>query len=131
MGDYTVVRLDEVENSGPGVGIDPEDLDIRFMRKALGTGDAGGVSVLRYSPGYASPIGHRHSRQVEVYVLVSGRALARLDDEVIELEPITALRVAPTVKRAFRAAGEEPALIVAFGIGPSGDGEMDADWWRD
>ena len=131
MADYTIVRLDEVENAGPGVGIDPADLDIRFMRKALGTGDGAGVSVLRYSPGYASPVGHRHSRQEEVYVFVSGRALVRLDDEVIEVEPITALRVAPTVKRAFRAAGDEPILIVAVGIGPGGDGEMDADWWRD
>ena len=127
--DYNHVNLTEVDDQAPNLGLDPEQFNLRFGRVALGCEDCG-VSYLRFAPG-AKAHGHRHKRQEEVYVLVSGRAQAKLDEEIVELEPWTAVRVPPETTRAFRAAGDEDAVFVAVGApftGP-GDGESDLDFW--
>ncbi len=130
MAAYSVVRIRDVPNTGPRMGAGEDELEVRFLRDALALTECG-VTLERFAAGWKPTFGHRHRRQEEVYVVVSGRALAKLDDEVIELEPWTAVRVAASTWRAFRAAGDEDLVLIAVGApftGP-GDAENRADFW--
>ena len=122
MADYTVVRVADVPDQAANLGHDPADYEIRFLRNPLGMEHAG-VSFARYSPGFSIE-GHSHNQQEEVYVLVSGRAQALVgDNELVELEPWTALRVPPATPRALRAVGDEDAIFVHIGAPNTGPGD--------
>ena len=41
--------------------------------------------------------GHRHAEQEEIYYVISGKLQFKLEDDVIECEQGTAIRVAPEV----------------------------------
>ncbi len=128
MSDYTVVNLKEVEDMAPRFGFAP-NLESRFARKALGL-EQSGLSYLRIAPGFRLPFGHTHDTQEEVYLVVSGSARAKLDDDVVELQTWDAVRVAPGVARGLEA-GPNGAEVVAFGA-PDTDNEdvqMLPDWW--
>jgi len=57
--------------------------------------------------------GHRHKTQEEVYLVVSGRLEFKLDDEVIEVGPLTAVRCAPGVVRSvWNERPEEAELVI-------------------
>lgn len=122
MAKYTVVKVADVPDQSENLGFDPEDYEVRFLRNPLGMEHAG-VSFARYSPGFAG-VPHSHNRQEEVYVLVSGRAQALVgDNEVVELEQWTAIRVPPEVPRALRAVGDEDAIFVKIGAPNTGPGD--------
>ena len=53
-----------------------------------------------------------------------------LDDDVVELQTLDAIRVAPEVTRAFEAGPSGLDLIV-FGPRCDGDGEVLMGWWAD
>ncbi len=94
MGEYSIVRVADVPDMAADVGMDPDHFEIRFLREALGLRNFA-VTFERFGGGWRPTRGHRHALQEEVYLLVSGRAQAKLDDEVIDLEPWTAVRVPP------------------------------------
>ena len=122
MAAYTVVKVSDVPDQATNLGYDPEKLEIRFLRNPLELEHAG-VSFARYSPGFGMK-GHTHNRQEEVYLLVSGRAQALLgDNEVVHLEPWTAIRVPPETPRALRAVGDEEAIFVKIGAPNTGPGD--------
>jgi hypothetical protein len=54
----------------------------------------------------------------------------RLDDEIIDLEALDAIRVEPQVTRAFEA-GPEGLQWLAFGAHHDKDGEVDREFWQD
>jgi mannose-6-phosphate isomerase-like protein (cupin superfamily) len=132
MTDYTVVRIADVPDLAAEVGMDPEHFEIRFLREALELRNFA-VTVERFDAGWKPARGHRHATQEEVYLLVSGRAQAKLDDEVIELEEWTAVRVPAETTRAFRAADDADAVFVAIAAPQAGfdDVEFVQDFWRD
>jgi mannose-6-phosphate isomerase-like protein (cupin superfamily) len=132
MAEYTVVRVADVPDMAAEVGMDPDHFDIRFLRQSLGLENFA-VSVERFGAGWRPARGHRHTVQEEVYFLVSGRAEGRFDDEVIELEPWTAVRVPPRTARAFRAAGEDDAVFVTVAAPQAdlGDVEFIQEFWAD
>lgn len=123
---YAIVNLREVEDSAPRFGLAP-GLESRFARSALGA-EKSGVSLFRLEPGYRIPFGHRHAEQEEVYVVVSGSARVKLDDEVRELRTWDAVRIAPPTMRGLEA-GPEGAEVLAFGAGPPRDADTDRAWW--
>ena len=130
MAAYTVVNLMEVEDQAPKFGYAP-NLESRFARKSLELENSG-LSHYRVAPGYRVPFGHRHAEQEEVYVVVSGSALVKLDDEILELAQWDAVRIPVGVMRSF-GAGPDGAEILAFGA-PNTDNadiEMEQDWWTD
>jgi len=71
--------------------------------------------------------------QEEVYFLVSGRAQGKLDGDIVDLEPWTAVRVAPETTRSFRAAGDEDAIFVTIAAPQAelDDVEFVPDYWDD
>jgi mannose-6-phosphate isomerase-like protein (cupin superfamily) len=76
------------------------------------------------------PFGHSHERQEEIYVLIGGSARLKLDDELLELEPWDAVRIAPDTTRNLEA-GPDGAELLLFGAPNTGSGdvEMTPDWW--
>ena len=132
MADYTVVRVSDVPDMAADVGMDPDHFEIRFLRQALNLQQFA-VTFERFGGGWKPARGHRHGVQEEVYFLVSGRAQANLDGNVVDLEPWTAVRVPPETPRAFRAAGDEDAVFVAIAAPQAGldDVEFIQDYWTD
>jgi mannose-6-phosphate isomerase-like protein (cupin superfamily) len=132
MAEYNVVRVADAADMAADVGMDPENFEIRFMRESLELENFA-VTYERFGAGYRPPRGHRHGVQEEVYFLISGRAQAKLGDDIVELEPWTAVRVAPETARAFRAAGEEDAVFVTIAAPQAdfGDIEFIQDFWTD
>lgn len=127
MPDWAIVNLkDDVDNSAERFGLAP-DLEARFARNPLGIED-GGFSYQKLAPNFRSPTGHRHERQEEVYVVVSGSGSVKLDDDVQELRQWDAVRVPPGIARGF-ASGPDGLELLAIGFGDGGDTEMLPDFW--
>jgi mannose-6-phosphate isomerase-like protein (cupin superfamily) len=132
MTQYNVVRVADARDMAADVGMDPERFEIRFLREDLSLQNFA-VTFERFAAGYRPARGHRHRVQEEVYFLVSGRAQGKLGDDVVELEPWTAVRVPPETARAFRAAGDEDAVFVTIAAPQAdfGDIEFIQDFWTD
>ena len=76
--------------------------------------------------------GHRHRTQEEIYLVLSGRLEFKLDDEVVELGPLTAVRVAPDTPRSIWNAGPDEAVLMIASVrseDPKGDVELVEDFW--
>jgi mannose-6-phosphate isomerase-like protein (cupin superfamily) len=130
MADYTHLNLKEVEDQAPKFDLSPQ-MEFRSARVPLGLENAG-VSYLRVAPNFRIPFGHHHNVQEEVYVLLNGSARLKLDDDVIELKPLDAVRIHRETMRNLEG-GPEGAEVIAFGApntGP-GDGPMTQGWWMD
>ena len=129
MPDYTKVNLGEVENAAAQRGV--EGVEARFARTALGM-EQGGMSLFRLGPDVRLPWGHRHGEQEEVYVVISGDALLRLDEEELVLERLDAVRIPRGTKRAVQG-GPDGCELLAFGAPntENKDAEMFPGWWGD
>jgi mannose-6-phosphate isomerase-like protein (cupin superfamily) len=131
MPDYTVVNLKrDVEDMAPKFGLSP-GLESRFARLPLGLQNSG-ASYFKIAPGFRAPFGHSHSEQEEVYLVVSGAARVKLDDEIVELEQWDVVRIAPGIWRGMEG-GANGAEIIAFGA-PNTDNrdvEMQPGWWSE
>lgn len=125
---YTVRNLKEVDDAAPAFGLSPQ-LEARFARKPLESTKVA-VSYQRLQPNVRIPFGHRHAAQEEIYVVLSGRARAKIEDEVVELRQWDALRVDPETMRGVEA-GPDGVEILAVGgpIGDANDAEIVNDWW--
>jgi uncharacterized cupin superfamily protein len=130
MSDYTHLNLKDVEDQAPNFGLSP-DLEFRMARVGLGLENSG-VSYLRVAAGFRVPFGHKHKNQEEVYVLLSGSARMKIEDEVRELKPLDAVRVHKDTMRSIEGGddGAEFLVVGAPNTGP-GDADMAQGWWSD
>jgi mannose-6-phosphate isomerase-like protein (cupin superfamily) len=127
---YTVVNLKQVEDMAPKFGLSP-GLESRFARAPLELEESG-ISYFRVAPDFRAPFGHTHSEQEEIYLVVSGSARVKLDDDVVELSEWDAVRIPPGTMRGLEG-GPQGAEVIAFGA-PSNENrdlEMVQDWWTD
>jgi mannose-6-phosphate isomerase-like protein (cupin superfamily) len=128
LSDYTILRLDEAPDvlgdypgemrflTGP---LDARQVAFTHRRMAPKTGGKGGY-------------GHRHHTQEEIYFVVSGQLEFKLDDDVVEAGPGTAVRVAPEVVRSVWNEGPEDAELVICSVrvdDPRADGETVEGFW--
>jgi uncharacterized cupin superfamily protein len=132
MATHTLANLEtDVKDLAPDHGLD-ELGEARFAAGALEL-EKTGVSYQRLNPGKRQAFGHTHSEQEEVYVVIDGSGRVKVEDEIVELGRLDALRVGPGVTRAFEA-GDDGLAFVAFG-GPRKEGSSDAEmlpgWWSD
>jgi mannose-6-phosphate isomerase-like protein (cupin superfamily) len=108
VSDYSIRKLEEVPDF---LGDYPGEM--RFF-----TGELGNEQVAfthRRMPaktGGKGSYGHRHRTQEEVYFVIDGTLQFKLEDEVIDVGPGTAVRVAPEVVRSVWNEGPEDANIV-------------------
>jgi mannose-6-phosphate isomerase-like protein (cupin superfamily) len=128
MAGYEIVNLKEVENSAEKFGLSP-NLEARFARKDLGA-ERSGLSYQRVAPNFRVPFGHNHEDQEEIYVILSGSARLKLDDEVVDVRAWDAVRIAPETMRGVEA-GPEGVELLAFGAGRGGDTEPKPGWWSE
>lgn len=127
MPEYALLNLKaDVENMAERFGLAP-DLEARFARNPLGL-SGGGFSYQKLAPNVPGSGGHRHGRQEEVYVVLSGSGRVKLADEIRELRQWDALRVPPSVARGFES-GPEGLELLAIGFGEGGDAEMLEGFW--
>ena len=123
---YTHVNLADVDDSAPGFGLG-EVQETRFATAAL-EAQRTGVTFQRVKPGARPGFAHRHDEAEEVYVVISGSGRVKLDDEIVELARLDAIRVAPAVTRSFEA-GPGGLEIIAVGAHHPNDGEAFFGWW--
>jgi mannose-6-phosphate isomerase-like protein (cupin superfamily) len=128
MSNYTIRQLDEVHDV---LGDYPGEM--RFFGEPLGTEQVA-FTHRRMPPntGGKGAYGHRHKTQEEIYFVASGRLAFKLDDDVVELGPGTAVRVAPEVARSVWNAGPEDAELVICSVKSEdvlADTETVEDFW--
>lgn len=112
------------EAAGYGLGGIQE---MRTPVKALGL-QRTGLSLQYILPDQRQAFGHTHANAEETYVVLSGAGTLRVGDDEVPLSTWDAVRVAPTLTRAF-AAGPEGMEYLALGPRHRGDGEMLPGWW--
>ena len=120
------VNLEDVQDAAPENGFD-DRWEARVARSDLGAQQTG-ITYFRLHAGKRSPFSHRHTGAEEIYVVLGGSGWVKLDDELIELRELDAVRVAPRVARAFEA-GPAGLELLAFGPHHAGDGEPVDDAW--
>lgn len=125
---FTHKKLTDVKDSAPEFGVG-DDGEARFAKDDL-EGEDTGISHHRVKPNKRQPFGHKHEKAEEIYVVIRGSGRMKLDDEIIEIETLDAIRVAPAVTRAFEA-DDEGLEVIAVGARHDGDGEIVPNWWTD
>jgi mannose-6-phosphate isomerase-like protein (cupin superfamily) len=127
---WTVCRRDEVDNifegSYPGemrfytYPLDAEQVAITYRRMPQHTGGKGSY-------------GHRHRTQEEIYFVISGRLQFKLEDEIVEADAGTAVRVAPETARSVwnEEPGDAELVIVSVRLGgdPAEEAVQVPDFW--
>jgi quercetin dioxygenase-like cupin family protein len=78
-----------------------------------------GARLWRLRPGQASTK-HRHEREHELYVVLEGTGRVRVDEEVLTLEPLSALLVEPEHLRQVFNDTDSDALWLVVGAPPDG-----------
>jgi mannose-6-phosphate isomerase-like protein (cupin superfamily) len=126
--DYTIKNLTETADSAVKFGFS-EMGEAHFATEELDAEQTGfSYQVLR--PGKRQAFGHRHDKAEEVYVVLSGSGRVRLDDEIVEIARLDAIRVPPSITRAFEA-GDDGLEYLAFGAHYEKDGEVDKEFWQE
>jgi mannose-6-phosphate isomerase-like protein (cupin superfamily) len=125
---YTHRKLTDVDDSAPKFGFE-EMQEARFATEDLEAEETG-VSHMRVKPGKRQGFAHKHDEAEEIYVVVEGSGRVKLDDDILELSELDAIRVAPGVTRQFEG-GPEGIGLIAFGPRHDGDGEIFPGWWSD
>jgi mannose-6-phosphate isomerase-like protein (cupin superfamily) len=125
---FTHKKLTDVKDSAPEFGMGDVQ-EARFAKKDL-EAERTGISHQRLKPGKRSPFGHKHEEAEEVYVVIAGSGRMKLDDEIVEVETLDAIRVSPEVIRAFEA-GDDGIEVLAVGARHDGDGEVIPGWWSE
>ena len=130
MSNYTVIHRDDAADVMAGSGYPGE---MRMLTSALENEQI--AITWRHMPpgaGGKGSYGHFHRTQEEILYVVSGRVQAKLDDEVIELGPGHAVRIAPPCVRSVHNDGPEDAEILLVSIRIDdlrGDVDTVPDFW--
>jgi quercetin dioxygenase-like cupin family protein len=125
---YTKRNLRSVDDAAVKGGFS-EHQESRFATGDLDA-ESTGVSFHVVKAGKRQAFGHYHDEAEEVYVILSGQGRFKLDEDVVDVAPLDAIRVAPPVKRAFEA-GDDDLELVVFGPRHEGDGGILPDFWTD
>ena len=123
---YTHLNLEALEDAAPANGFG-DRWEARVAHLPLDAQDTG-VTHFRLRPGKRSPFAHRHGQAEEVYAILGGGGQVKLDDELIDVRPLDAIRIAPEVVRAFEA-GPDGLEFLVFGAHHEADGEAVDDPW--
>lgn len=112
----------------------PADLEFRMATDDLEL-EQSGLSYQSVPPGVRFPYGHVHKTQEEVYVVIRGSGRFKLDDEIIDVKGLDAVRVPPGTWRGYEA-GPAGLEFFVYGAPNLGDGRREdvegtRDWWVD
>jgi quercetin dioxygenase-like cupin family protein len=119
---YTIKHRDEFETmEGSG------EATWKLARKALGTSSFG-FNLVEIGPGGEIPEhDENESGQVELYAILDGEAVMRLDGEEHAAPAGTFASIEPPAKRTILNRSEAPVTALLIGVDPSG-GYQPASW---
>ncbi len=114
MSGYTITTREQAPDfmeQYPGYGemrffatpLEAEQIAVTWRSMPAGTGGKGSY-------------GHRHRDQEEIYFVISGRLLFKLGDEIVEVGPHTAVRVAPETYRSVHNDGPDDAELLICSV---------------
>jgi quercetin dioxygenase-like cupin family protein len=116
MANYTIKHRDEFE-SMEGSG----DCTWRLARKALGT-SAFGFNLVEIGPGGQIPEHDEgESGQVELFIILEGDAVMRLDGEDHEAPAGTFASIEPPATRTIVNRSDAPVTALLIGVDPKGE----------
>ncbi|MBS1993966.1 MAG: cupin domain-containing protein [Cyanobacteria bacterium SZAS LIN-3] len=85
----------------------------QFLRDTLGlTGME--VSVTAYPPNTSLPFFHKHKQNEELYIILKGKGQMQLDDELIEVQEGSVIRVLPDCSRNLRSGPDSEIVFVCI-----------------
>lgn len=125
---YEKKNLADVEDVAVRYGFSASQ-EARFPRDDLGA-EKTGLAYLIVKPCQREALAHRHADAEEILVVLSGSGRVKLDDDIVELRRLDALRVSPGVTRGLEA-GEDGLEVLVFGAHVAGDVEMINGFWGD
>ncbi|KJL35184.1 cupin domain-containing protein [Microbacterium azadirachtae] len=99
MSGYDVSEIGGIDTWGVAEGTGKRFVDGEAARYL-------GMSANATDPGASSPFWHRHDRFEELYVFLEGRGQMALDDDVVDVQAGTVVRVAPETWRAVHNAAD-------------------------
>lgn len=127
MPSYKVVHVEEVENYS-------KNGEMRMLRDVIDSEQIT-VSYRKFPAGYKSAHGHTHSKMDEIVYVISGKLQIRLDDDILELGPKTAVKIPPEIKRGYRNPFDEDAEVLVVSVQEEfvddNGGIPDREWWTD
>ena len=123
---YAKINFDEVEDMNARYGMQ-EIGEARYLREDVGA-ETIGATLYRMRPGKRIGFGHRHEQVEELYVVLGGTGRMKIDEDIVELRSLDAVRVAPQAVREFEA-GPDGLELLATGGHVADDGEMIQGWW--
>jgi mannose-6-phosphate isomerase-like protein (cupin superfamily) len=123
---HTKKNLREVEDSAIKYGLSGTQ-EARFARRDL-QAEQTGVTYLIIKPERREAFAHRHREAEEVYVVLAGSGRVKLDDELVDLIELDAVRVGPGTTRQLEA-GPDGLEVLIFGARVEGDVEQVSDFW--
>lgn len=122
---------DDVEDIG-ALFEDGSGLEFRAATGPLGLEHAA-ISFQRIPPGRRFPFGHAHVTQEETYVVIRGGGRMKIDEDVIDVRELDAVRVPPGAWRGYEAGPDGMDLLVIGAPALDGDPRDDVDgargWW--
>lgn len=74
------------------------------------------VSINAFPAGAGVPFVHSHKQNEEIYLILSGKGQAVIDDETVTLAAGDCLRLSPAAKRQFSAAADEGMRFVCIQV---------------
>jgi mannose-6-phosphate isomerase-like protein (cupin superfamily) len=128
MSDYTITPAGDVADV---LGDYPGEM--RMFTEAIGAEQI--AFTYRRMPaqtGGKGSYGHSHRTQEEVYFVISGTLQFKLGDEVVDVGPLTAVRVAPATARSVWNEGPDDVELVICSVrldDQSSEHEMHPDFW--
>lgn len=129
MSGYEIVEADQVEDHYADSDVPGE---FRQLTEALGCRQVA-LTLIRVPPhsDFEQGTGHFHEEIEEVYLVTRGTLTMRLGEDVHEVGPGTAVRVAPETPRSHRNLGDEPVEMWAISkqLGRS-DSQKIEDFWE-
>jgi quercetin dioxygenase-like cupin family protein len=129
MSDYAIVRPDDVDDVYAGSDVPGE---FRPLTDSLGAEQIA-VTLIRVPPhsDFEQGTGHFHDELEELYLVTRGTLTMRFGDDVHQVGPGTAVRVAPSTRRSHRNEGDEPVELWAISPKVDGDrGNKIDDFWE-
>jgi mannose-6-phosphate isomerase-like protein (cupin superfamily) len=126
---YTIKNLSEVEDSAAKFGFGHVG-EARFPNDDLDN-EQTGLSHHRVKPNSRQAFGHKHDEVEEVYFVVSGTGRIKLDDEIVEIKELDAIRISPQVVRCLEGGPEGVEVLAVSPRRKDDPGEVLPDWWQD
>jgi quercetin dioxygenase-like cupin family protein len=117
---HTKINTDDVEQVSDAMHFLKEPLECRQV----------GVTMARCEPGWkGKPHDHTDDGHEEVYILISGAATVRIDDEDIEMESGDAVWIPPEATRQIRNADTESSFVLVSAPEAAGDATEGRSQW--